>query len=150
MSTTWIEVSGVVLDGVKFNTDPDPYEPYQHERRYSEHMTIRNPTELKGVVIQDFGVVPQDNMLVLGSGKERFMAEDVVTQLEFRYRMLGKQFFFSDWLGNQFMVFMRNFKPVPFKRGGDGSGGTISLYTYNMELKVTGYIKTYGRLDSGV
>jgi len=147
--STWMDRGGIYLGGVQFNTDPDPYKPFEWDKRVSEHMTIKNPGELRGLVIQDFGMTPRDNQIILGSGRERLMSEDIVTQLYMRLRQLGATHFFEDWLGNQFMVFMKEFKAVPFKRGGDGQGGVISLYTYDMKLRVYGFVQTFGRADSG-
>jgi hypothetical protein len=129
----------VVLGGTQFSTDPSPYEPLNWAKRHSIQPVIGG-----GVVIQDFGTFMRDNTLKLGSGNERFMALDVVLALHTKFRAPGATYLFTDWLSNQFMVFIKAFVPVPFKMGGDGLGNTVSLFTYTMDLQVTTILKLLG------
>lgn len=146
----WLQRGGVYLDSIQFDTTPDPYKPLEWEKRYSEHMTIKKFGELRGMVIQDFGVTPKDNLIILQSGTERLMNEDVVKLMYNRWQRLGVTYTFSDWLGNSFMVFIRQFKAEPFKRGAaDSTGGIISLYKYEMELRVTQFLTLFGGGNPG-
>lgn len=125
---------GITLDGVQFNTDPVTYEPVNWEKRYAKLMAIGG-----ALTIQDFGVFKRDNTLRLASGERNPLEESVVTQLHTRWRTKGATYALSDWLGNAFTVFIEKFVPVPLKKGRDASvagGGTISLYSYSMDLHV--------------
>lgn len=127
----FLPVGGVFLDGVQFSTDPEPYEPMNWEKRYSVHKGIGGKS-----TIQDFGTFMSDNTLRLGSGGSRFLEEAAVIALHTRYRVRGASYVFTDWLVNNFIVFITAFAPVPWKRGADEVGGTVSFYTYTMELQV--------------
>lgn len=122
-------LGGVVLGGVTFSTDPDPYQNLNWKRRASRHMTIGG-----GAVIQDFGVVQVDNMLKLGSGNSRVLDDPTMQALHALYRTQGVAFPFTDWLGNAFTVFINDFVVWPFKQGGDAQGNTVRLYFYTMDL----------------
>lgn len=134
----------VTLGGTQFSTDPEPYEPLNWAKRHTVHMAIGG-----AVTIQDFGTFMRDNTLRLGSGKERFMEESVMTALHTKYRARGVTYSFTDWLGNSFTVFIKSFVPVPWKKGGDVPGGTLSLYTYTMDLHVLVITNLIGVAYSG-
>lgn len=126
--------TGVFLGGVQFSTDPEPYEPLNWVKRHSIHQTIGG-----GVVIQDFGTFMKDNTLKLGSGRERFLDQAVMLLLYNKYLARGTVYAFTDWLGNDFDVFIKSFVPQPFKRGMGKAGSgpdPITLWTYTMELQV--------------
>lgn len=122
----------VVLGGVQFSTDPEPYEPLKWTKRISEHMAIGGK-----VTFQDFGLFMKDNKLHLGSGSTRFLAENVVQSLYTLYQSFGTTFTLTDWVNNAFTVLVWYFEAVPFKVGADQAHNRVSLYTYNMELRVT-------------
>ncbi len=137
--------TGVFLDGVQFSTDPEPYEPLVWAKRHSEHMTIGG-----GLVIQDFGAFMKDNTVRLGSGQTRLISEDIMLLLYNKYLARGFTYTFTDWLGNDFQVFIKSFVPVPFKRGADKGGNSVlSLYTYTMELQVLQINKIAGATYTG-
>ena len=126
-----LTVGSVVLDGIAFNTDPEPYEPLNWEKRHSVTMAIGGK-----VTIQDFGTFMKDNTLRLGSGENRFLDELIMAALHSRYRTHSVTYVLTDWLGNNFTVFIKNFIVIPFRRGRDVSGAPISLWHYTMELQV--------------
>ncbi len=136
---------GVFLNGVQFSTDPEPYEPLNWPRRHSVHMTIGG-----GVTIQDFGLVQRDDTLKLGSGSERFLDEAVMLQLYALYQTRGTVYTLTDWLGNSFTVFIKDFRVWPFKRGaGRGGAGVISLWRYTMDLHVLTIGQLVGQTYTG-
>lgn len=128
-------VGGVYLDGVQFNTDPEPYEPLNWTKRYSTHKTIGGRQ-----VIQDFGTFQTDNTLKLGSGSARWISVDVMKELHRRFRTRGAQYVFKDWLGNEFIVFITTFVPVPFK---------VEMWQYTMELQTVLIAKLLGEPYQG-
>jgi len=136
---------GVFLDGVQFSTDPEPYKPLQWAKRYSVHMGIGG-----AVTYQDFGIFAKDNMLHLASGATRFLEESVMLALHSRYRTKGVAFSFSDWLNNGFTVFIKDFYVDPWMKGISPSGGTISLYTYTMDLQVVSMTQFVGQAYTGL
>ena len=119
------------LDGVRFSTDPAVYEPMNWAKRHSVHPAIGGK-----VTIQDFGTFMKDNTLRLQSGDRQFLDLETVNLLHARYRTKGALYLLTDWLSNQFQVFILNFVPVPNKSGIDGNGNNVSLFTYQMELHV--------------
>ena len=129
----------VTLDTVQFSTDPEPYEPLKWPKRRSEHMAIGGK-----VTFQDFGVFAKDNVLHLGSGNSRFLAEDVVIALHTRYRTAGASFSLTDLISNAFTVLIWAFEPVPYKVGADQAHNRVSIYTYTMELRVTAISSLFG------
>ncbi len=138
-------IGGVVLDGIPFEIDPSPYEPLNWTKRHFVHKTIGG-----GQVIQDFGTYMTDNTLRLGSsGLARFMSGTVVKEIHRRWRARGVSYPFSDWLQNSFRIFMVTFVPIPLLRGGDGTGGTVDLYAYTMDLQVTEIIALLGEAYQG-
>ena len=128
-------VGGVYLDGLQFTTDPETYEPFNWEKRISEHRAIGSR-----VIIQDFGIAQKDLVLNLASGQSRFLRESLVTSLHTRYRTLGATYTLTDWLNNQFTVFIWSFVPVPFRP---------DLYTYRMTLKVRTITKLWNVTYTG-
>lgn len=117
-----IPSAGVVLDGVTFNTDPNPYEHHNWKKRYSIHQAIGGK-----VIIQDFGTYAKDLVLKLGSGQAQFIDLTTVKALNTRWLIRGASYSFLDYLGNDFVVFISDFNPTIFR---------VDLYTYTMELQV--------------
>ncbi len=134
----------VTLGGTQFSTDPEPYEPLNWPKRMSVHPAIGG-----ALTIQDFGVFMRDNTLKLGSGGSRFLEESVFLALHTKYRTRGVSYTLTDWLQNSFTVFIKNFRVWPFKKGGDSTGGTISLYYYEMDLHVLAITQIAGQAYSG-
>ena len=123
----------VVLDSIPFTTDPIPYDPLNWSKRDAKQKGVG-----LAVTIQDFGITIKDDVLTLGSGDKQIL--DLVTVKAFyaRYLVQGATYAFSDWLGNVFTVYIHNFHPLPKIRGRLPSGGGDTLFTYTMELWVTG------------
>lgn len=116
----------VILDGVTFSTDPATYEPLNWRKRAS---VIRG---LGGAVtIQDFGTYAKDNTLRLESG-EQYVDQAFVTAMHTKFRARGATYTLTDWLANEFVVFITEFVPKPTFIG----AGADLLYTYSMSLQV--------------
>lgn len=139
-------VGSVVLGGVTFNTDPNPYEHQNWSKRYSILKTIGG-----GQVIQDFGLVQVDNTIQLQSGQTQFIDEIVRAALQALYATKGISYTLTDYLNNQFTVFIADFKPTIFKMGGGASPGytATQIYHYTMNLQVISIQKLYGVTYTG-
>lgn len=124
-------VGQVFLDGVQFTTDPSVYETLNWEKRYNVTQAIGGK-----VTIQDFGTFMKDNTVKLGSGNANVLNHTVVLALHDRFRVRGVQYTYTDWLSNNFSVFIKRFVPIVLKRGIDPAGNLTTLYTYEMELHV--------------
>lgn len=136
---------GITLDGVQFNTDPATYEPLNWEKRFSVHQAIGGK-----VTIQDFGTFLKDDLLRLASGPNNPIDEPTMLALHSRFRTKGVTFTFTDWLANTFSVFIERFVAVPLKKGLNiRDGGTISLYTYEMQLHVLSITNFFGTPFTG-
>lgn len=139
-------VGGVILGGVTFNTDPNPYEHQNWTKRYSVFKTIGG-----GQVIQDFGLVQADLTVQLSSGQAQFIDEVVRAALQTLYATRGSSYTFTDYLGNDFTVFIQDFKPTIFKMGGATGPGyaATQVYHYTMALQVITINKLYGVTYTG-
>lgn len=137
-------IGGITIGGVQLNTDPETYEPVNWKKRQSAHMVVGG-----GVVIQDFGVVQKDNTLRLVSGRAQFIDEVKRAALFGLYSNRGATYTLTDWLSNSFTVFILDFVSMPFKKGQDLSGNTISLFTYAMTLRTTGITTLFGTSYTG-
>lgn len=129
-------VGTVFLDGVQFTTDPQVYQPFNWEKRRSVHEGIGG-----AVTIQDFGIFAKDNTVRLASGAQGFMEQTVVETLHTKFRTKAAVFTLTDWVDNEFTVFIINFAPVPTFLG--------SLFVYQMELRVLGIAKLFGTVFVG-
>lgn len=129
-------IGHVTLGGTTFSTDPQVYEPANWEKRASVSLGIGG-----SVTIQDFGTFQKDNTLRLASGAAGFLDLDTVKSLHTKYRTKGAAYALTDWLGNEFTVFILDFKPVPTFIG--------DLHTYEMSLQVTAISKLFGETYTG-
>lgn len=120
-------IGQVSLEGVQFSTDPQIYEPLNWDKRHSVHPGISG-----SLTIQDFGMIQKDNTLRLASGTAGYLDHTTVKALHVLYRTKGVTHTLSDWIGNEFEVFILSFAPVPTFVG----SGEEVLYTYTMELHV--------------
>lgn len=137
-------IGGITIGGVQLSTDPATYEPVNWLKRQSVHMVVGG-----GTVIQDFGVVQKDNTLRLVSGRGQFIDEPTRAALFALYATKGATYTLTDWLGNVFTVFILDFISVPFLKGRDQSGTSISLLTYTMSLRTTGITTLFGTPYTG-
>lgn len=137
-------VGGVVLGGVTFNTDPEPYEHQNWKKRYSVFKTIGG-----GQVIQDFGLVQADLVVQLSSGQTQFIDEVTRAALNTMFATLGAVWTLTDYLGNQFTVFITEFMPTIFKMGGGANGVATQVYHYTMTLQVVSIQKLYNVVYTG-
>ena len=126
----------VSIGNVQLTTDPTPYETYEWPKRMSEHPGVGG-----SMTWQDFGVIAKDCVLTLGSGENQMLEKSVVVSLDTMYRTKGGTYTLTDWLGNEFTVLIRNFKPTPTFLG--------TLYTYTMTLRVTAITKLFGSTYQG-
>ena len=126
----------ITIGGVQLTTDPDVYECFNWPKRWSKHPGIDG-----SVVIQDFGKVARDLVLQLQSGGSQFLNEDTVKAIQAADAVKGALYALTDWMGNDFDVFIGNFHPVPTRLPG--------LYTYSMELHVWTINKLFGASYGG-
>ena len=138
-------IGGIVIGGLQLDTDPAIYEPQNWKKRESYH-----PTAGGGGVTQDFGLPQKDLKITLASGPGQFMQESTRGLLQTLYATLGATYVLTDWLGNNFTVFIVDFTPVPWKQGRDAAGNLIRLYTYKMPLRVITISTLFGVAYSGL
>src|SRR5713101_4853784 len=112
----------LMIANVRFRTDPREYTPLTWPRRHSVHPVIGG-----GVMIQDFGVHPKDIKLTLKSGQEWKLDKDTVAALHRLFRAPNPTYTLSDWLDNEFTVFMARYDPLPSEP---------HLFTYELDLHV--------------
>ncbi len=126
----------VYLGGVRFSTDPQPYESYEWPKRMSEHPVLGGK-----VIIQDFGTGKHDLTITLGSGQNQYLEKSVVVALDAMYRTKGATYRLTDWLGNDMTVFIAAFKPTGTFLG--------TLFTYTMTLRVRAIAALFGNAYAG-
>lgn len=126
----------VYLGGVRFTCDPVPYEAYEWPKRMSEHPGVGG-----SMTWQDFGVWAKDCTLTLGSGETQMLEKTVVASLDTMYRTKGGTYALIDWLGNEFTVVIRDFRPTGTFLG--------TLFRYTMTLRVTAMSKLLGATYTG-
>ena len=130
-----IPTGSVFLDGIQFSTNPAVYRPFEWKKRFSVHMAIGGL-----VTIQDFAAVQRDLMVRLQSGEGQFLDQATVIELHARFRTKGITYTLTDWLDNEFDVFIEEFVPDIFK---------IDLYNYAMLLHVLTIVKLWGTAYTG-
>lgn len=135
---------GIKIDGIQLSSDPATYKPLEWEKRWSYHPTLGG-----GGVVQDFGVSMKDDTLVLQSGPNNPISDDVVVALHTRWRQAAATFPFVDWLGNAFTVRILAFKPWPLKSGLDENNQPLHLYLWEGQLQVVAISQLLGSPYSG-
>jgi hypothetical protein len=135
----------IFLDGVQFTFDPTTYRPLDWPKRFSVHPIISNPGDPVRTVIQEFGVTQGDLPLKLTG--QNPLSDDVVRAFLTRYRAPTPNggYVVTDWLDDQFNVFIERFFPVPLKTGRDAEGALLTLYTYELDLRVLTITKLLGQ-----
>jgi hypothetical protein len=123
------------LGGVRFTTDPETYQR-QWPKRASKHPGVGG-----SMTIQDFGRFAKDMTLTLQSGQKQLLEISAVQSLETLASTKGATYTLTDWAGNEFTVFIMDFRPDPTFLG--------SLFAYTMELHVLAVTKLYGGSYSG-
>lgn len=126
----------VYLNNVQFTSDPEVYEPANWPKRFSEHPTIGG-----GRTIQDFGRRAKDLEVHLASGANQYMEQSVVNSIDTMHATKGATYTLTDWLGNEFTVWVRDWKPVPTHLPG--------LWTYDLVLRVVSITHLRGTDYSG-
>ncbi len=126
----------VYLGGLRFTTDPQTYAPLTWRKRQSVHPGLDG-----AMTIQDFGVHAKDNTVRLASGSAGYLERSLVVSLHALYRTKGATYTLTDWAGNEFTVFIRDFQADPTFIG--------TLWTYTMELHVLAIAKLFGVTYSG-
>jgi hypothetical protein len=130
----------VTLGSVQFTTDPGIYEPFNWKKRMSKHPGLQG-----AMTIQDFGRFAKDLTIRLGSGgqngSQQYLEQAAVVALDGYYAAKGVTYTLTDWLGNEFTVFIEEFRPVPTFLG--------SLFTYEMSLHVLGIAKLFNSTYGG-
>ena len=136
-----LTIGKVILGGLTLDTDPQIYEPLNWEKRHSVLPGIQG-----AVTIQDFGHFAKDNTLRLASGRTGYLNQSKVAAIHDAFRTKAATFTLTDWIGNEFTVFIREFRPVPTFIGIDD---TDNLFTYTMELQVVVITKLFGAVFTG-
>lgn len=131
----------VFLDGLQFDTDPQIYEPTNWPKR---HIII--PGIDGSVTIQDFGHFAKDNTVRLSSGPTGFLNQATVAALHVKFRTKAAVFSLTDWMGNEFTVFIVSFRPIATFIG---LSDADNLFTYDMELRVVAIAKLFGTTFTG-
>jgi hypothetical protein len=126
----------VYLGTVQLTTDPDVYEPANWPKRASEHPTIGG-----GRTIQEFGRFACDLEVHLASGANQYMEQSVVDSIDAMHATAGATYALTDWLGNEFTVWIRDWHPVPTR--------LPSLWTYDLVLRVMAITHLRGADYSG-
>jgi len=116
-------IGNVSLDGVTFPTDPETYEPLNWKKRANVRSGLGGAK-----TIQDFGTFQKDNTLRLESGSQQFVDLTWVNVMHAKFRARGVTYTLLDWLGNEFVVFITEFIPIPTKND--------DLWTFRMSLQV--------------
>jgi hypothetical protein len=124
-------IGKITLGGVQLSTDPETYEPLLWEKRYSVQSGLNG-----ALTIQDFGTFKKDNRIRLVSGASQFLDQATVAALHAKFRERGASFTLTDWIGNEFTVFIAAFRPVPTFLD--------DLWTYDLELVVINIVKLFG------
>ena len=126
----------ITIDTTQLTTDPEVYEAYRWPKRASVLKGLEG-----SVTIQDFGVYAADLELHLSSGANQYMEQEAVEAIDALYRVQGATYTLTDWLGNEFTVFILSFQPKPTFIG--------TLWTYEMTLQVTAITTLLGTSYSG-
>lgn len=126
----------IVLGNVQLTTDPSVYEPARWPKRASEHPVLGG-----GVVIQEFGRYAKDLTVHLASGETQFLSESVVNSLDTMHATKGATYTLTDWLGNEFTVWLSKWDPVPTN--------LPDLWRYDLVLRVRAITKLRGATYSG-
>ncbi len=134
-------IGRIVLDGVTFDTDPQTYEPLNWRKRQTVLRGISG-----SVTIQDFGTFKKDNTIRLVSGATGFLNQSTVATFHTKFRTKAATFTLTDWLDNEFSVFIMDFRPVATFIGLDDSD---NLFTYSMDLQVLDIVKLFGAAFAG-
>jgi hypothetical protein len=132
-----VEARGTVyLGGERFTTDPQVYEPLQWPKRATVHPGLQG-----ALTVQDFGTYAKDNSIHLASGSSGYMEQSVVAAIHTKYRIPGASYTLTDWMGNEFTVFILEFTATPTFIG--------TLCTYSITLQVLGITKLFGSSYTG-
>ena len=126
----------IYLNSVQLTIDPDVYEPVNWTKRASQHMAIGG-----GRTIQDFGRYAKDLEVHLSSGPTRYVTKAVVDSITALQQTRGATYTLTDWMGNEFTVWVSDWKPVPAK--------FQSYWTYTLTLRVVTITKLYGSSYTG-
>jgi hypothetical protein len=126
----------ITIGSVQLTSDPDVYEPASWSKRASEHPTIGG-----GLTIQEFGRYAKDLTVHLASGQNQFLTQSVVASLDTMHATKGATYALTDWLGNEFTIWIRDWHPVPTR--------LPSLWTYDLVLRVMSITKLRGASYSG-
>jgi len=121
---------------VYFTADPRSYRPWQWKKRASFHPGIQG-----SMTIQDFGVVSKDLVIEIESPEDAFLEASVVKQLHEMYRTKGAVYRLTDWVGNDFTVWLEDFQPE--------ANENLPGYRYSMRLKVQSITTLFGAPYTG-
>ncbi len=116
---------------IQFTADPSSYSPWVWKKRQSVHMGIDG-----SVTVQDFGMTMKDQVIEIKGELQQFMENSVVAQVFGLFKAKGAVYKLTDWLDNEFTVYIEDFDPVP-NRHVPGS-------TYTLKCRILGCAKLFG------
>lgn len=119
-----------------FTCDPEDYRPWQWKKR----MTVIEGVG-GSVTIQDFGIYAKDLEVEINGPQDQLMERSLVALIHALFRVKGAVYRLTDWLGNDFTVFMTDFTPVADAR--------LPGYSYTMKLHVLGIVSLFGQPYTG-
>lgn len=133
------------IGDVQFTTDPDVYQPFNWPKRYSAQPGLNG-----AVTIQEFGRWAADATIHIESG-DQFLTTKCVDALDALYEADGTTYTLTDWLGNEFTVYITAFVPIPSKLADRDDDEELvgSLYRYTMDLLVVAITKRRGTTYGG-
>jgi hypothetical protein len=99
-------IGTLTLGGTVFTTDPAVYESQNWPKRVSVFRGL-----MGSVTVQDWGTFKKDNTMRIESG-DQYISTSVKSALDTKFRAKGVTYALTDWLGNAFTVFIRDFRPV--------------------------------------
>ncbi len=116
---------------VQLTADPSSYSPWAWKKRHSVHMGIGG-----SLTVQDFGITMKDQVIEIRGELEQFMENSVVASVFALFRVKGAVYLLTDWLDNEFTVYIEEFGPVPNRH--------VSGSTYLLKCRILGCAKLFG------
>ena len=121
---------------VQFTADPTNYSPWAWKKRMSFHPNVGG-----GITIQDFGMTMKDQIIEIRGDKEQLLENSVVASIHALARAKGVVYRMTDWLGNDFTVFIEEFTPMPDYR--------LPGSTYTLKVRILGVTQLFGSAYTG-
>jgi hypothetical protein len=121
---------------IQLTADPSNYSPWVWRKRQSIHPGVGG-----SLTVQDFGITLKDQTVEIKGELEQFMENSVVASVFALFKVKGAVYKLTDWLDNEFTVYIEEFQPVP-NRNVPGS-------TYTIKCRILGCAKLFGSAYTG-